>query len=1030
MNTQEFKRKLSAILSADVAGYSRLMGEDEAATVRTLEAYKEIMFSLIKQHRGRVIDSPGDNLLAEFASVVDAVQCAVAVQKELQARNADLPENRRMQFRIGINLGDVIEEGDRIYGDGVNIAARLESCADPGGICISKTAFDQIETKLPLGYEFLGEQEVKNIARPVGAYRVLMDPRVTVAGAKEKKPSIPLWRRKGVIAAALAALIVIIGAVVWNFHFRPPAIEPASLDKMAFPMPDKPSIAVLPFKNISGDQEQEFLADGITESIIGTISRVSGLFVIASNSVFTYKGKAVKTQTVSEEMGVRNVLEGTVQRSGERLRVNAQLIDATTGRHLWSEKYEREMTDIFSVQDSISKEVLTALRIKLVEGEQARVWAKGTKDIEAYLKYLKAYDTFRSFNKRSMILTRQICENAIALDPNYDAPYSLIGVCHVIDVWMGWAESNPASIKKAEEALKKALELNPLSDMAYANLGCLYVLQRRYDEAVAAGEKAIELNPNGDYNMVVLAITFNYIPRSEEAITLFKEGQRRNPYFPAWYIHNMGVSYRNLGRWDEAIAAYKAALERNPDHFPAILGMAAVYGMSGQLDEGRAVVEKLLKMNPKYSIEATASIPYKHKGDLEAIQNGLRKVGIPEHPPLPLPDKPSIAVLPFTNMSGDPKQEYLGDGITESIITAISKNPFLFVIARNSTFTYKGKAVKVQQAARELGVQYVLEGSVQRSNDKLRITTQLIDALNGSHIWSQRYDRELKDLFAMQDDITMEILQAMRVKLTEGEQALRTNRPKNIESALKAYEAHGYILRFTPEANHMGRKLAEEVIAMEPDWGEGYYMLSEAHMMDVWLGTTKSPKESIDKAMALSEKAVSLDDSLAQALALIGYLYAMKGEYDKSVAYAEKAVATDPNGADAHAWLGNCLNFAAKPQEAIPYFEKAMRLNPRPQLWYYIQLGQAYRMVGRYEESLAQIKKSLALSPNSTSSYAHLIFTYAEMGKEDEARAAAAELMRINPKFSAEQYTKALSYKDRDYCKRWGEALRKAGLLD
>jgi len=394
----------------------------------------------------------------------------------------------------------------------------------------------------------------------------------------------------------------------------------------------------------------------------------------------------------------------------------------------------------------------------------------------------------------------------------------------------------------------------------------------------------------------------------------------------------------------------------------------------------------------------------------------------------PLPDKPSIAVLPFTNMSDDPKQEYLSDGITESIITAVSKIHNLFVIARNSTFSYKGKAVKVQQVAQELGVQYVLEGSVQRSGDQLRITAQLIDALNGRHIWSQRYDRELKDLFAMQDDITMQILQAMRVKLTQGQQMLRVKRPKNIESAMKAYEAQGYVLVFTPEANDMGRKLAEEVIAMEPDWGEGYYILSEAHMMDVWLGTTKSPKESTDKAIELSEKAVSLDDSLAQALGLLGYLYAMKGEYEKSVAYGEKAVATDPNGADAHAWLGNCLNYAARPQEAILHYEKAMRLNPYPPQWYYINLGISYGMLGRYEEALAQLKKALALSPKSASAHYVLIFTYLAMGREDEARGAGAELLKINPRFSVEKLVKTNPSKDKEFVRRFAEALRKAGL--
>jgi TolB-like protein len=359
------------------------MGEDEAATVRTIETYREVMSTLIKQHRGRVVDSPGDNVLAEFASVVDAVQCGVAVQNELQARNAELPENRRMQFRIGINLGDVIEEGDRIYGDGVNIAARLEALANPGGICISKTAFDHIETKLPLGYEYLGDQTVKNIAKPVGAYRVLMEPRVTVAEEIKKEKAVPVWRRKAILAGGVALALVVIAAFIWNYYFRPPPMEVASVEKMAFPLPDKPSIAVLPFKNLSGDPTQDYIADGISENIISALSKISEMFVIASNSTFTYKGNPVKVQQVSEELGVRYVLEGSAQKIGNRVRITAQLIDATTGHHLWSEKYDRDMKDFFALQDEITHKIIVELQVKLTEGEQARVSHKSTTNLEA-----------------------------------------------------------------------------------------------------------------------------------------------------------------------------------------------------------------------------------------------------------------------------------------------------------------------------------------------------------------------------------------------------------------------------------------------------------------------------------------------------------------------------------------------------------------------------------------------------------------------------------------------------------------------
>ena len=628
MAEEGFKRKLTAILSADAVEYSRLMGEDEEATVRTLKAYREVLTTLIQQHNGKVLDSPGDNLLAEFVSVVDAVQCAVAVQKEIKARNDELPEKRKMKFRIGINLGDVIQEEGRIYGDGVNIAARLEGLAEPGGICISKTAFDHIESKLPYGYDFIGEQTVKNIAKPVGAYRVLMDPRVTVQGKPVDK-RIVSKRRMPIFVGAVAIILLAVVIGIWQFYMRRPSMEPASIEKMAYPLPEKPSIAVLPFKNISGDSEQDFLVDGITESIIGSISRVSGLFVIASNSVFTYKGKAVKIQTVSEELGVQNVLEGTVQRSGNQLRVNAQLIDATTGRHRWSEKYDRDMEDIFSVQDNISKEILTALQVKLVEGEQARVWAKGTDNLDAYIKFLQAYDHFRSFTKNNMILTRKACQESINIDPNYAAPYTVLGSAHLIDIWFNWTESIQHSMQQAIVAVERAIALDPLSDLPNAALGQLFLMQRRFDDAVTAGEKAVSLNPNGDLNMVLLAMTLYHIRRYEEAIMLFKKAQRLNPDCPAWYLHNAGITYIHMGRYDEAIAECKKALKKNPDHFPALTIMASAYGLSGQLDEARAVVSQILKINPNIAVE-NAGKGYKYEADAERFRDGLRKAGLPE----------------------------------------------------------------------------------------------------------------------------------------------------------------------------------------------------------------------------------------------------------------------------------------------------------------------------------------------------------------------------------------------------------------
>jgi TolB-like protein len=476
------------------------MGENETATVKTLAAYREIMASLIKQHRGRVVDSPGDNVLAEFASVVDAVQCAVTVQKELLTRNAELPENRRMEFRVGINLGDVIAEKERIYGDGVNIAARLEALADPGGICISKTAFDQIETKLPLGYEFMGEQEVKNIAKPVGAYRVLMDAEAAGKVIGEVKPKTKQLR--GVAIGAMAVLIIVAGALaIWNFYFRP-SFEPASIEKMAFPLPDKPSIVVLPFENMSGDPKQEYFSDGITENIITGLSKVGDLFVIARNSSFTYKGKPVKVQEVSEDLGVRYILEGSLMKSGDRVRVNAQLIDAVKGHHMWAERYDRSLSDIFVVQDEITMKILQALRVTLTK--KSHMITRDTDNLDAYLKFLEGLTYLYRSTKRDNLRAKQLYEQAIALDPDYVRPQIALGWAHFFDARFGWVESRGNSIKKGFVLAKRALDLNDDEALGHALLGVLYMAIKDFDKAIAASERGVALNPNGSDIMMTL----------------------------------------------------------------------------------------------------------------------------------------------------------------------------------------------------------------------------------------------------------------------------------------------------------------------------------------------------------------------------------------------------------------------------------------------------------------------------------------------------------------------------------------------
>jgi adenylate cyclase len=629
VTTQEVKRKLTAILSADVKGYSRLMGEDEKGTVHTLNAYKELMAGLIQHHHGRVVDAPGDNVLAEFGSVVDAVECAVEIQKELKTRNAELPENRRMEFRIGVNLGDVIEDGEQILGDGVNIAARLESLSEAGGICISGTAFDHVKNKLNLGYKYLGEQTVKNILEPVRVYRVLMEPEAAGKVMGEKKAKSRSWQRTALIVIAI--LIVIAAAfAIWRLYFRPTTspLEVASKEKMAFPLPDKPSIAVLPFVNMSGDPKEEYFSDGITEEIITALSKIPHLFVISRQSTFTYKGKPVKVKQVSEELGVRYVLEGSVRKAGDKVRITAQLIDALTGHHLWAERYDRNLKDIFALQDEITLRIISALQVKLEGVEQSGLSVKGTDNLEAYLKLLQSREQANRFTKEGNILARRYAEEAIALDPKYAVAYLRLSATLIMDLRYGTTESPEQSLKRAEECIQKALALDDSSGEAHAFFGRIYLSKRQYEKAIAEGERALALDPNSDFVQAALAYSLYYAGRFEEAIAMYQKAIRLNP-FPAWYYQMLASSYLQLGRYEEAEKEYKKALHRAPDSTMPHFGLAATYSLMGREKEAQDEAAEVLRIDPKFSLEHHAkSLLFKNQSDLDRIVDALRKTGL------------------------------------------------------------------------------------------------------------------------------------------------------------------------------------------------------------------------------------------------------------------------------------------------------------------------------------------------------------------------------------------------------------------
>jgi adenylate cyclase len=951
----------------------------------------------------------------------------VEIQTHIDDRNAELPDNRKMVFRIGVNLGDVIDSEDAIYGDGVNIAARIEGLADPGGVSISRTVFNQVRNKLPYGYEYQGEHQVKNITNPVKVYKLLTAP--DDAGkliGMEPPVSASKWIWPTVVVAAI--VVTLIGYQVYQ-EIAGPKFEPASVEKMAYDLPDRPSIAVLPFDNMSEESQQEYFCDGLTEEIITALSKVPKVFVIARNSVFTYKGKPIKVSQVAEELGIRYVLEGSVRKGGEKIRITAQLIDAVSGHHLWAERYDRDLKDIFSVQDELTKKIITAMQVKLTSGEQAVVDARGTENLQAYLKFLQAREAVNKLNIEGNALGRQLAEEAIELDPQYAMPYRILAATYRMDVILGMSKSPKESYSKCIELLNKAIELDNTYAEAYGALGFTFSLIGQHEKALSTAEKAVALDPNSATTYAMLGHTFRMADRPKEAIQAYTKAIRLNPIPPTFYQFGLGMSYGLDGQYEEGIQWCQKAVKQNPDDFFARLMLTAVYSMAGQDEKAHAEAMEALRINPKYSLakaEKRAKIKYKDKWFA-----ALRKAGLPENPPLPIPDRPSIAVLPFDNLSGDPEQEYFSDGITEDIITALSKTPKMLVIARNSTFTYKGKPVKVQQVANELGVRYVLEGSVQKAGERVRITAQLVDAKSGHHLWAEKYDRDLKDIFALQDEITKEIIISLQVNLTEGEQArIRAKGANNLDAYLKSLEAKELVTRWNIEDNHKARQLYTKALELDPNYSISYCGLAITHIMDVWLGSTKSKKDSLFKATELVQKALSLDNYSGYAHRQLGSIYYQKKQYEKGILEFEKAVELEPNYADGFASLARSLDLVGRTEEAIQMSNKAMRLNPIPPDMYIIHRTAMYRNNQNYEEALIWAKKAVERAPNNFFARMNLCSVYSLLGQMEEARLEAAEIKKLNPKFSLAKYSKTIPYKVPAVKKQYIDALRNAGVPD
>jgi adenylate cyclase len=990
-------RKIAAILAADVVGYSRLAGADEDRTLARLRTLRsDLVDPIIAVHHGRVVKRTGDGILIEFRSVVDAVRCAIEVQTGLVERNAGLPPERRIEFRVGIHLGDVVKErGGDLMGDGVNIAARLEGIAKPGAICLSEDAYRQVKGRLDLEVTDLGQTQLKNIAEPIRVYSLQVGvpaqakPARGATAAKAKKPTLLALVGAGIVA------LVVIGAGAW-YLLEANRSAPIVSNAAAPAEPTHLSMVVLPFTNLSGDPSQDYFADGITENLTTDLSRIPKSFVIARNTAFTFKGKNVDAKEIGKELGVRYVLEGSVQRDHNNVRVNAQLIDAESGAHLWADRFEEDVADLFKLQDQIVARLTNTLGIELVKAEAQRGARASNPDAVDLTMRGWALVRDGALTKDKVEAARALFEQALKLDPNN--PNALAGDAYTyVDEYVnGWA--NPATDYDAKilGQADRAIALAPDTLWAYY-VKCVYLYySRRADDAVDAANAGLAINPNFGSLLAVRGVAELFAGRFEQAKSDMLQADRLSPRDPLKALSKkyLGDAELGLGHFDDAIDEYHKSIDLGFHYTWPYVSLTAAYALEGKMEEAKAALAEARRLEPKLSIKWLVA---NHAPNLPPLFEGLRKVGLPEDSPAE-PAHLSIVVLPFTNLSGDPSQDYYADGITENLTTDLSRIPKSFVIASNTAFTYKGKNVDAKEIGKELGVRYVLEGSVQRDQNRVRVNAQLIDAESGAHLWADRFEEDVTDLFKLQDEVVARLGRSLDFALTkaEAEKGGRSKNPDAVDLTMRGNDLMWQCPKEFRECVHEARALYERVLEIDPNDVGALNQSAQTYVFD-WLNGWGEPGTNYDaKILGPANKAIDLAPDNPEVYFAKAQYLGLSRRPSEALDAANAGLAINPNEVGARAIVENSVG---QYERAKADMERAIRLSPRDRFVgvFHIDLGEAEIGLGHFDAAIEEFRKAIDSGERPFYAYTNLAAAYAHAGRMDEAKAALAEARRLNP---------------------------------
>ncbi len=1014
-------RKLAAILAADVAGFSRLTATDEERTVARLRGLRtDLIDPAISVHHGRVVKRTGDGILIEFRSVVDAVRLAIEVQNGMVERNAGLPPDRQIVFRVGIHLGDVIEEADGdLMGDGINIAARLENICEPGAICLSEQAYWQVKSRLDLTVSDLGAKDLKNIPEPVHVYSLEVGkpaqakPIVTVAPLaapppKKRSPLVPM-------AAGLAALIVIVAIAAWYF------LAASKQSATVANAPAHLSIVVLPFANLSNDPKQDYFADGITENLTTDLSRIRNSFVIARNTAFTYKGKNVDAKEIGKDLGVRYVLEGSVQRDGNRVRVNAQLIDAESGAHLWADRFEEDLSDLFKLQDDVVARLANTLGYELMKAEAARsVHSTNPDAIDLAMQGWAILNR----SARSPESTRDagaLFERALQLDQNNDSALAGVADAQLINFAYGWGQPKVDFDLTLVPMADKAIAINTYNPAAYLEKSMYLFLTKRGAEAFNTADAGLASNPNSAQLYFARAGAENSLGRFEQAKADIAAAFRMSPRDPdvgRWYW-TIGQAELGLGHYEAAVAQFHRAIEVGRRDFVSYVNLASANALAGHDAEAKAALAEAKRLNPKLTVKWWID----HGPSMPILFEGIRKAGLEEDAP---PKHLSIVVLPFTNLSGDPKQDYFADGITENLTTDLSRIRNSFVIARNTAFTYKGKNVDAKEIGKELGVRYVLEGSVQRDGNRVRVNAQLIDAESGAHLWADRFEEDLADLFKLQDQVVARLANALGSELVRAEAAksARSANPDAIDLSMQ-----GWAILNTPgrdQATHdQARMLFDRALKLDPNDDSALAGIATIETRYFAYGWGRANIDYDSEIIPAADRAIALNLENMAAYSFKAVYLSLTNRAGESLETANAGLTVDSNSAQLYNARAGAERSLGRFAQAKADILLAMRLSPRD--WdvgrWHALLGEIEMGLGHYDVAIEEEHRAIGVGFVNYIPFIDLSAAYELAGKDAEAKAALAEARKLNPKLTGKWWMHHGPSMPILY-----EAIRKAGL--